>query len=124
MTETGQMNATGTGPTGVKRYTNLHSWRRDAVQLITVQPGERAGGRAEADQQESSEESEAVESEEESQIIVDLDEESVPLAAGEEDSAEETDGTLTTYIAVGVISAIVLILAIVVALVIKKRSKK
>lgn len=43
MTETGQMNATGTGPTGVKRYTNLHSWRRDAVQLITVQPGERAG---------------------------------------------------------------------------------
>ena len=46
------------------------------------------------------------------------------MAAGEEDSAEETDGTLTTYIAVGVISAIVLILAIVVALVIKKRSKK
>lgn len=87
---------------------------------VTTEP---TGG-AEADQQESSEESEAVESEEESQIIVDLDEESVPMAAGEEDSAEETDGTLTTYIAVGVISAIVLILAIVVALVIKKRSKK
>lgn len=87
---------------------------------VTTEPTDEA----EADQQESSEESETVESEEESQIIVDLDEESVPLAAGEEDSAEEIDGTLTTYIAVGVISAIVLILAIVVALVIKKRSKK
>lgn len=43
MTETGQKSADGTGSTGVKRYTNLHSWRRDAVQLITVQPGERAG---------------------------------------------------------------------------------
>ena len=30
-------------PTDAKRYTNLHSWRRDAVQLITVRPGERAG---------------------------------------------------------------------------------
>lgn len=44
MNETGQKNAAGTGPTGVKRYTNLHSWRQDAVQLITVRPGDRAGG--------------------------------------------------------------------------------
>lgn len=44
MDETGQRNTTGTGPTGVKRYTNLHSWRQDAVQLITVRPGDRAGG--------------------------------------------------------------------------------
>lgn len=43
MNETGQESAAGTGPTGVKRYTNLHSWRQDAVQLITVRPGERAG---------------------------------------------------------------------------------
>lgn len=43
MNETGQKNTTGSGPTGVKRYTNLHSWRRDAVQLITVRPGDRAG---------------------------------------------------------------------------------
>ena len=43
MNETGQKSATGTGPTGVKRYTNLHSWRQEAVQLITVRPGERAG---------------------------------------------------------------------------------
>lgn len=64
------------------------------------------------------------EEEEESQIIVDLDEESVPLAPGEEDGAEEVDdGTLTTYIAVGVVSVIVLIAAIVVAIVIKKRGK-
>lgn len=43
MNETGQKSATGTGSTGVKRYTNLHSWRQEAVQLITVRPGERAG---------------------------------------------------------------------------------
>ena len=47
------------------------------------------------------------------------------MAPGEEDDAEaETDGMLTTYIAVGVISVIVLIAAVVVAIVIKKRSKK
>ena len=64
------------------------------------------------------------EEEDESQIIVDLDEESVPLAPGEEDSAEEeTDGTLTTYITVGVISVIVLIAAVVVAVVVNKRKK-
>lgn len=43
MNKTGQKSAVGTGPTGVKRYTNLHSWRQDAVQLITVRPGDRAG---------------------------------------------------------------------------------
>ncbi|MBR6683897.1 MAG: hypothetical protein IKL38_06110, partial [Firmicutes bacterium] len=79
-------------------------------------------GEEESDQQqEGFEESEAAGSEEEeSEIIVDLDEESIPLAPGEEDGAEdETDGTLTTYIAVGVISAVVLIAAVVVAIVIK-----
>lgn len=44
MDETGQKNTIGSGPTGVKRYTNLHSWRQEAVQLITVRPGDRAGG--------------------------------------------------------------------------------
>lgn len=43
MNETGQKSAAGTGSTGAKRYTNLHSWRQEAVQLITVRPGERAG---------------------------------------------------------------------------------
>lgn len=39
MTETGQTDNQDSAATGVKRYTNLHSWRRDAVQLITVRPG-------------------------------------------------------------------------------------
>lgn len=43
MDETDPNSTTGTDPTGVKRYTNLHSWRQDAVQLITVQPGDRVG---------------------------------------------------------------------------------
>lgn len=30
-------------PANAKRYTNLHSWRQDAVQLITVRPGRRSG---------------------------------------------------------------------------------
>ena len=79
----------------------------------------------ETETSEVTEESTGSEGGDESQIIVDLDEEIVPLAPGEEDDAEaETDGMLTTYIAVGVISVIVLIAAVVVAIVIKKRSKK
>lgn len=86
--------------------------------------GETEAEGSEETEAEGNEESEESGESEES-IIVDLDEESVPLAPGEEDGAEdETDGTLTTYIAVGVISAVVLIAAVVVAIVIKKRSKK
>lgn len=81
---------------------------------------------------ETTEETEETEQEseaEESDIIVDLDEESVPMASGAEDGegaeeAKESDGTLTTYIAVGVVSVIVLVTAVVVAVVIKKRGKK
>ena len=101
----------------------------------TAEPGDESSVITEESQPEDTEESSAVTEESvgteeekednESQIIVDLDEESVPLAPGEEDDAEaETDGTLTTYIAVGVISVIVLIAAVVVAIVIKKRNKK
>lgn len=43
MNETSQKRNTDEAPTGVKRYTNLHSWRQEAVQLISVRPGERAG---------------------------------------------------------------------------------
>lgn len=100
-----------------------------------TEPGDESSSVTEESQPGDTEESSEVteesagleeESEEnESEIIVDLDEESIPLAPGEEDGAEdETDGTLTTYIAVGVISSVVLIAAVVVAIVIKKRSKK
>ncbi len=85
--------------------------------------GETEAEGSEETEAEGNEESEESGESEES-IIVDLDEESVPLAPGEEDDAEEeSDGTLTTYITVGAISVIVLIIAIVVAIVIKKRSK-
>ncbi|MBQ7017147.1 MAG: hypothetical protein IJN10_09365 [Firmicutes bacterium] len=101
----------------------------------TTEPGDESSSITEESQPGDTEESSEVteesagleeENEEnESEIIVDLDEESIPLAPGAEDGAEdETDGTLTTYIAVGVISAVVLIAAVVVAIVIKKRSKK
>lgn len=100
----------------------------------TTEPGDESSVITEESQIGETETSEVTEEstgleeeseENESEIIVDLDEESVPLAPGEEDGAEdETDGTLTTYIAVGVISAVVLIAAVVVAIVIKKRSKK
>lgn len=90
----------------------------------TVEPGTEEEGSTETEEESQPADTEE-EMEDESQIIVDLDEESVPLAPGEEDDAEaETDGTLTTYIAVGVISVIVLIAAVVVAIVIKKRNKK
>lgn len=47
MRETGQRKSPDEAPTGVKRSTNLHSWRRDAVQLITVRPsGDGQGVRA------------------------------------------------------------------------------
>lgn len=85
--------------------------------------GETEAEGSEETEAEGNEESEESGESEES-IIVDLDEESVPLAPGEEnDVEEESDGTLTTYITVGAISVIVLIIAIVVAIVIKKRSK-
>ena len=92
----------------------------------TVEPGTEEEGESSTETEEESQPADTEEEmEDESQIIVDLDEESVPLAPGEEDDAEaETDGTLTTYIAVGVISVIVLIAAVVVAIVIKKRNKK
>ena len=100
----------------------------------TTEPGDESSVTTEESQIGETETSEVTEEsagleeeseENESEIIVDLDEESIPLAPGEEDGAEdETDGTLTTYIAVGVISAVVLIAAVVVAIVIKKRSKK
>ena len=97
----------------------------------TAEPGDESSTVTEESQSgetetsEVTEESAGSEEEDESEIIVDLDEESVPLAPGEEDDAEaETDGTLTTYIAVGVISVIVLIVAVVVAIVLKKRGKK
>lgn len=91
----------------------------------TVEPDTEEEGEGSTETEEESQPADTEEEmEDESQIIVDLDEESVPLAPGEEDSAEEeTDGTLATYITVGVISVIVLIAAVVVAIVINKRRK-
>ena len=107
----------GEGEEGVTTEDETTEPEDEATEPSTEEEGE---GSTEVNEESQPADSE----EEESQIIVDLDEESVPLAPGAEDGAEEvTDGTLTTYITVGVISVIVLIAAIVVAVVINKRKK-